>query len=167
MKKKFKIFFVCTGNVCRSPMAVGLLKAKMPKHLKSKVIIESTGTMGIENSPASAEAIEVMREKGIDITDHRSQGVNHDVIKDTDIIFALAQDHRYYLESSFPDVRDNIFLLKTFGRNPDKVTSYSVSDPIGGTLETYMQCRDTIEQEIDRILPRLTRLIEESVEGKR
>lgn len=163
MKRKYKIVFVCTGNICRSPMAAGLLRAKLPKHLKSKVTIESAGTMGIEYSLASENAIEAMHEKGIDITDHQSLGVSDKVVKGADIIFALAEDHRHYLESNFPYVRDNVFLLRTFGRDHKKTGSVSVADPIGGSIEIYERCRDTIEREIDRILPRLTRLIEDTI----
>lgn len=165
MKRKFKIVFVCTGNICRSPMAEGLLRAKLPEHLKSKVIIESAGTMDIEGSLASSEAVQVMQDKGIDISYHRSQGVSHEVIQDADIIFALAGDHRSYLESVFPQVRDNVFLLKTFDLDHKKkrAGSISISDPIGGTIETYIKCSDAIEKEIDRFLPRLRRLIEETV----
>jgi len=166
MKHKFKIVFVCTGNICRSPMAAGLLRAKLPEHLKSKVIIESAGTMGIEDSMASEEAIEVMQQKGIDITDHRSQGISEEVVNGADVIFALAENHRHYLESLFPKARDNVFLLKTFDRDHKKVNSVSVSDPIGGSVQIYEECRDTIESEIDRILPRLTGLIEESLKSK-
>lgn len=166
MKRKFKIVFVCTGNICRSPMATGLLKEKLPKRLRSKVRIESAGTMGIEASPASEEAVHVMEENGIDIRDHRSRGVNNHILENADVIFAMADNHRRYLESEFPNLRDNIFLLRTFDRDHRKQEPLSVPDPIGGTVETYRKCRDMIEHEIDRILPRLTQLIEDSVNEK-
>jgi protein-tyrosine-phosphatase len=165
-KGKYRILFVCTGNLCRSPMAAGILKRKLPQRFDGKVIIQSAGTMRLEDNEATPLSISVARDKGVDLSHHRSRGLKQKMVEEADIIFAMAKDHREYLEREYPRLRENIFLLKTFGRNSRQVESQSVEDPMGGSREVYERCFDQIEEEIDRILPRLVKLIEDKLEAE-
>jgi len=80
MEKKIKILFLCTGNSCRSQMAEGWTRA-----LKSDKI--EVFSAGIETHGLSPNAVEVMKEAGVDISDHKSQNINE--FKDYDFDYVI------------------------------------------------------------------------------
>lgn len=159
----FNILFVCSGNSCRTPMAEGLMKTKIPPALTGKVSVASAGTLGIYGAPATDHAVQVASEFGADVSDHRSQGISAELAQWADIIFAMSFEHREFLQRHFPRSRDNVFLLRSFDRPADAAQNDSISDPVGGSLELYRECCLLINEELDRILPRLLTLIAEKV----
>ena len=80
MEKKIKILFLCTGNSCRSQMAEGWTRA-----LKSDKI--EVFSAGIETHGLNPNAVEVMKEAGVDISDHKSQNINE--FKDYDFDYVI------------------------------------------------------------------------------
>lgn len=162
-KKKNKIFtvlFVCSGNSCRSPMAAGLMQKKLFPQYGDQVKIHSAGTLGIEDNPATLHAIEVAKEKGVDISNHRSKGLRSDDVAEADFIFVLADHHKEYFDRYFPQYRENVFILKTFALGKDKLKNVSINDPIGQSLRIYRKTIDQIDKELNRILPQLRILID-------
>lgn len=161
----FNVLFVCTGNSCRSPMAEGLLKTKIPDELKDRVVVRSAGTLGLVGNPATEEAIQAAAEKGADISQHRSRAVNEDLAKSSDIIFTMAVEHKTFFEKRLPEVRENVFLLKSFERNSGEKIDPNIEDPIGAGLAVYRKCCEEIDAELERILPRLTALIKAKLDA--
>lgn len=159
----FNILFVCSGNSCRSPMAEGLMKSKIPSELQSHVQVASAGTLGIYGSPATPLAIKVMEDQGVDISQHRSQGVTDELLADADLIFAMAIEHVDFLRRYFPNYRENVYLLGSFDRPADDRRDDNINDPIGGDLMIYQECAAIINSELDRILPRVSELIAQKV----
>lgn len=162
---KFQILFVCSGNSCRSPLAEGLLRVKLPSRLRDEVEIKSAGTLGITGSPAARYSVELVEEKGGDISKHRSQGVTEKLLGETDLILAMAAEHIDFLHDEFPQYRENVFLLKRFGRaagdtNPDDADD-DIFDPVGSSKETYRLCAEIIEEELERIMPTLVNFIQQ------
>jgi len=138
------ILFVCTGNTCRSPMAVGICRKYLAQKLDCSVDqlekmgykISSAGTMTIAGWPGSTEAVEVCRVKGADISGHRSTPLSARLIEQSDIIFAMAQQHRKTVLDMVPTAADKCFLLD----------SRDIPDPIGGTERDYYYCAELIEK---------------------
>ena len=87
------------------------------------------------------------------------------LVKDADIIFGLAAEHERTLRQHFPEVRDNVFLLRSFDRKLERGESADIEDPIGGSYETYQASVQIIDDELVRILPRLTKLIKDKMPG--
>ncbi|NIR72943.1 threonylcarbamoyl-AMP synthase [candidate division KSB1 bacterium] len=161
--KTFNILFVCSGNSCRSPMAEGMLKSKLSSEFQENVAVKSAGTLGLDGNTATDFAVKVAKDFGADISEHRSHGITEELVKEADIIFAMAPEHKIFLQNHYPEFRENVFLLKSFARNPDEKFNDRIEDPIGGSLRVYQKCGEIIDSELERVLPRLKQLIQEKL----
>ncbi len=164
--KKFTILFVCSGNACRSPMAEGLLKKKLYQQFKTKLKVHSAGTLGISGSPATPNAITVAKEKGVDISQHISKGINKEIMTEADIIFVMADHHKKTLDEDYSKNTQKIFLLTNFGLDKKEQKNVSIKDPIGENLTFYRQVSNHIERELERVVPLLQVLIEEKLKDR-
>ena len=140
-----RVLVVCTGNTCRSPMAEGWLK---PKLAGKGWTAESAGVAARDGQPASPEAVDAMREIGIDISKHRSRALSKDRVDGADIILAMTDGHRRELLFRFPEAKDKVFLVKGFGLEKPG----SVMDPVGLPLDVYRRTRDEIIQALGEFL---------------
>ena len=148
-----QVIFVCTGNICRSPMAEGILRHKCLIAGRDDCIISSMGIQGLDNSPASEYVQIICEENGIDISSHRSRSLIFEELQQADIIFSMESVHREFLQTFHPWCRDKVFLL---GAWPGKETRKSpIRDPYGGSLEENREIYYIINYHIDRILPML------------
>lgn len=109
----------------------------------------SAGLFAPYGDPPSPNALEAMRQIGIDISDIRSQPVTPEVIKKADYIFCMTRGHLESLISAYPAAAEKTFLLLEFN---EEYSNKDVSDPIGGSLQVYIACRDQILSGIKSII---------------
>ena len=146
------ILFICTGNTCRSPMAERLCEKLLAERLHCTVdqleehgfVVMSAGLSAGLDTPASRFAVETLRERGLDLSDHRSQQINEIQVRFADHIFALTRGHREAILSYWPGSDTRLCVLRTDGGD--------VNDPIGSGLGDYADCADRIENEIRKRL---------------
>ncbi len=139
------VLFVCTGNVCRSPMAGALFNAKAKRLGENgEWIARSAGTWALENQPASGHAITTMKERGIDLTTHRGHQIALDDFH-SDIVIVMTQNHREALAAEFPQHKNKIHLMSEIDSRV-----YDISDPYGGILSEYQLCAQELEGMIER-----------------
>ncbi|QSR88508.1 serine hydroxymethyltransferase [Methylacidiphilum caldifontis] len=143
------ILFVCTGNICRSPMAKGLFESLIQGN--KDIQVDSAGIGAVSGLPPSPHAIEVMAEIGIDISHIRSKPVNSELIRKADFIFCMSYSHLDSLLLLYPDAGDKIFLLLEFAQDLP-IMAREIPDPIGGSIELYKLCRDQMRQVMPKIL---------------
>ena len=143
------VLFICTGNICRSPMAEGLLRQMSG----GRVEVVSAGLGAGRGQQPSAHAIRVLKEEGIDISEIRSQPVSAHLLEKADHIFTMTRDHLDMLLLLFPEMAAKARLLRF--DEAAKGGRADVTDPIGGTRETYESCKEDIK----RAMPRLMELI--------
>ena len=139
------ILFVCTGNTCRSPMAQGIFGAKNTDVYYDSAAIMQGGATASENAALA------MSEMGIDITNHVSKQVDTDLIKWADLILTMTTGHKQILVQVFGDAINKIFTLREYtGDGGD------IADPYGQDLDVYRRCAQQIEQEIDKVVKKLS-----------
>jgi low molecular weight protein-tyrosine phosphatase len=88
------VLVVCTGNVCRSPIAEGLLRAAFAERMGPDVPeVASAGTMGWTGSGAHPSSIRAAGERAVDISGHRAREVSDEDVARADLIVAMAPEH--------------------------------------------------------------------------
>ncbi len=140
----YSILFVCTANICRSPMASGLFKhkiASLPDADQWK--IDSAGTWASEGSPASARSQSLLKDRGIDLEGHLSKSVTSKLLSSFNLILTMERGHKEALQAEFPDLKKRIFLMSEMIDQ-----RFEIRDPYNGTLDDYKQTM----QEINHIL---------------
>ena len=149
------ILIVCTGNICRSPMAMGLLREKLRKErLEGEYRVHSAGVWGLESQPASAYSREMMEERGIDISGHRSHDLTSEDVEEADLILTMERGQAEAIRLEFPQHAHKVHLLSEMaGRHHD------IRDPYGGPLYEYRQCAAEIERLVEAGYPRMMELV--------
>ena len=139
------ILFVCTGNLCRSPMAEGFLKRRLTLEGRDgEFRVRSAGTWAVDSAPASSHAVQVMAERGVDISDHRTHDLAPEDVEAADLILTMTTGHAQAISQSWPAQRRKVHLLSEMvGRR------YDVEDPYGDSIEVYRACADEIEALIE------------------
>jgi len=145
MDRPKQVLIVCTGNICRSPMAVGLLRCLLHVDSRSaRIVVSSAGTRALEGHEASRHAINVMAERDIDITHHRACQLRQSDVASSDLLLVMEERHRgSVLGLTGPEARYKTLLIA------ELVGEHSpIQDPYGLPLSAYAACAE----ELDRIL---------------
>ncbi|MFH2002780.1 MAG: low molecular weight protein-tyrosine-phosphatase [Planctomycetota bacterium] len=136
MTDLYRILVVCTGNVCRSPMAEGLLALHVKDAHLDHVVVESGGTHAPEGSAASTFARAAASELGANIQGHRARYLNRAMVKDADLILVMEQAHQYFILSALPEEAEGkVRMIRAFDCNAP--SEKDVPDPIGADLGYY------------------------------
>lgn len=137
-----RILFVCTGNVCRSPMAMALLQQRLSQRgLADEISVSSAGVYALDDHPASPTGVEVMAERGIDLNDHRGHTVTEKDMMDADLVLVMEEEHRRLLFYRYPHLLNKVFLLSEMaGRH------YDIADPYRHPKADYQRCADELDQ---------------------
>ena len=143
------ILFVCTGNICRSPMAEGLFRHAVKG--RGDFRIGSAGVGAINGQAPSTHAVTALKQLGIDITAQRSRMLTGAMVQEADFIFGLTRGHVEAVMLLYPQAEEKTFVLREFDDTLD-FWEKDIADPIGGDLEVYHNCRDQIEQAIQSVL---------------
>ena len=144
------VLFVCTGNICRSPMAEGIAANVADK---SHIVFRSAGTFAYDGTPASPNAVAVLKEKGIDISAHRARRFDARLAMWADLILAMETAHIRDMTYAAPTQAHKMHTLLGFaaGEKGTAGDHWSVADPYGGSLDIYRKARDEIADAIVRI----------------
>lgn len=141
------ILFVCTGNICRSPLAEYLFRDYAEKQGDaSRFDIGSAGTLALEGNRATREAVAAGRLRGIDLEPHRARGVNDSLMSSADHILVMTQAHHDWLCTRYPGLENKIYLAMLFPRRLRRRFSgrIDVPDPIGESVEYYLKVLDML-----------------------
>ena len=106
----YSVLFVCSANICRSPMAMGLLRNRV-KLEAGEWKIHSAGVWALVDHPVDINVQFVLRERGIAELDHSSTQVTEDLLSDFNLILTMERNHKEALRIAFPKYRSRIYLL--------------------------------------------------------
>jgi glycine hydroxymethyltransferase len=143
------VLFVCTGNICRSPIAEGLFH-----HLvrgRQDIEVSSAGVHVVRGQPPSLYAVQVCAAEGIDISHLRSQPLTATLVDRATHIFAMTGAHLETIHLLFPHGADKSYLLREFEESGTTVWR-DVPDPIGLGRDVYEVCAATIKNALPSVL---------------
>ncbi|MCU9600236.1 low molecular weight protein arginine phosphatase [Pallidibacillus thermolactis] len=138
-----RILFVCTGNTCRSPMAEAIVKSKNIPNIE----VKSAGVFAAPGVDASPLAKQVLKENNISIQ-HQATQLQEETVDWADYILTMTNAHKQMIQQQFPTSKEKIYTLKEFALK----SNGDVSDPFGGTLETYRETFNELQSMIDELL---------------
>jgi protein-tyrosine-phosphatase len=162
-----KVLFVCTGNLCRSPMAEALLRHLLEERGCRRMEVASAGTWAAAGYPATSEAVATLSGRGIDLGPHRSRPLDASELASADLVVAMTSVHVREITRESPEARDKVILLKELAeldvedgggrtlperlaallsaRRPAPRRSLDVDDPIGLPASAYERCARELE----------------------
>jgi protein-tyrosine phosphatase len=140
------LLVLCVGNVCRSPMAQGLLASQLPAWR-----VHSAGLEALVGAPADETAVRLLHERGLDIAPHRAAQVTRRMCLDSDMIFVMSREQRRQLESLYPETCGRVFRL---AEHADR----DIPDPYRQPEPAFRHALKLIEDGVASWVPRIRRL---------
>ena len=140
------ILTLCIGNICRSPLAQGLLARQLPGHT-----VMSAGLNALVGQGADPMSVQIATEHGFDISAHRAQQVTSFLCQKSELILVMTQQHKSQLEQQFPVVRGKVFALGQHGQ-------FDIADPYRQPREAFDVAYAAIAQGVADWVPRIRKL---------
>jgi protein-tyrosine phosphatase len=140
------ILVVCEGNICRSPMAQGLLAAALPQ-----VQVHSAGLGAMIGSPAEETAVRLMQARGIDISAHRATQITRQMCVQADMVLVMDADQRKRLEAMYPQACGRVFRVGEYSKR-------DIPDPYRQPERAFRDALSLIDEGLREWLQRIHRL---------
>jgi protein-tyrosine phosphatase len=129
----FRVLHVCTGNICRSPMAERLMRSGLENRLgadAARFVVESAGTWGHSGSPMEPHAIITLAAYGIDGADFRARELVAEHVADADLVLTATREHRAAAVVLQPRAAARTFTLRELARLAGAVERLEATDPV-------------------------------------
>lgn len=136
------ILLLCTGNLCRSPMAEGLLRQGLPVHE-----LFSAGLCAQEGAPADPVAVELMWQLGVDIGAHRARQLSRWMMREADLILTMDSAQQRFVQQRYPSAAAKV----------ERLGAVDIPDPHGRGWLAFQQSLAMIREAIRCRLPQLRR----------
>ena len=149
-----KIMFVCSGNICRSPMAHVYMKKKVEElGFEDEIFVDSCGVFAYTGEKATDYAKEAIIEYGADLSNFEATNIKDTKIYEYDLVFGLTEKHKEIILSLYPMLEGKVFTLKEYADEKNKYID--IDDPWGLSLEVYKKCAKEIVENVDKIIKKI------------
>lgn len=146
-----RVLLVCTGNICRSPLAEALMTRSLEKEGAEGFTVESAGTGAWEGSGASEGAYLVGLESDLDLSGHQAQLLTKELVSRSDLIFTMARHHRTRVHELGGEGKTHLLGEYVGLTGPEA----EVKDPFGGDLDVYRETLVELDGLITKAVKRM------------
>lgn len=146
-----QLLLVCTGNICRSPMAEAIARRELASRGRDDVQVTSAGTAAPDGAPASEGAYLVALEHGLDLSAHRARQLTTDLVAGADLVLGMSPHH--VERAAALGGTGKAHLLGEYAGRLDE--DAQVDDPFGGDLDEYRGTFDRLEALLADVVARL------------
>ncbi len=147
------VIFVCTANMCRSPMAEYMLRDRFPEG--TDWTVASAGTVAGDGMDGTPNSVETLKEIGLDMSAHRTRALTKEIIAKASVIVAMTQTHVDEILAVAPSVSEKVFLMRSFDPHAD---TRDVPDPVGWDIDVYRGMREIMDGALPGLIDFLTEL---------
>ena len=149
-----KIMFICTGNICRSAMAEGIMK-KLVKERNIDAEIYSCGIYAETGDYVTYNAEEAVKEYNVDITSHRATNIRESNIEKMDLILCATISHKQSVLYLYPNLQGKVFTMKEYANIDKDRQDMDIKDPWGYDMNVYKNCVKEIKECLDIIINKI------------
>lgn len=146
MTSTARIISICSGNICRSPIAAVLLERKLEERKAPSVII-SAGTLGLTGHQAAVHARAAVQALGLSLEGHRSQGISLPLLRMADHLLIMSTRHETAILSLDPALEER--LVRLWHYDDETREGSGIPDPVGQDLLAFIACRDLLDRCLD------------------
>ena len=146
-----KIMFICTGNICRSAMAHGMME-KLIKENKINAEVYSCGVYAETGDYATYNAVEAAKEYDADISNHRATNIRESKIEEMDLILCATISHKQSVIYLYPSLKEKVFTMKEYAKIDTEGQDMDIKDPWGYDEFIYRKCASEINECLEKTI---------------
>jgi protein arginine phosphatase len=134
------VLFVCTGNICRSPMAAAIARDLLARAGRTDVVVSSAGAYALVGEGATDDAMATAEEHGLNLDEHRARQLTAELVADADLVVGMQRAHAE--------------AARRLGAHRAITLEHEIHDPYGCGLEAYRHTWTLLAELIPRVLER-------------
>jgi protein-tyrosine phosphatase len=176
---EFAVLFVCTGNICRSPVAEGIARRELARHPGVALRVGSAGSHALEGNPAASRMLVAASTRGVDLQRHFARELTRRRVRAAGLILCMAEEHRPFVLAYDRSAAKRTFVLSAFARaasqwewlarSPAELVRLAaehasrtqpgddIEDPLGHPPEAYAACAERLDALVTPVMAALVR----------
>ena len=153
-----KIMFICTGNICRSAMAEGMMRKEVEESNLKNIEVCSCGIYAETGDYSTYNAVEAAKVYDADISEHRATNIRDSKINEMDLILCATTSHKQNVIFLYPNLKDKVYTMKEYAEIDKNGQDLDIKDPWGYDLNVYYNCALEIEECVQKTIKKLTKI---------